>query len=68
MSYYDDEVRRFKRQLLRNTLIGNAGHVQKAARELQISRNTMSRQMKACGVDPVQVRADYRRYVKTVGA
>lgn len=42
---YDDAVREFKRQYLREVLVANRGNQCKAAEELGIHRNTLSRKI-----------------------
>ena len=44
---YDDAVREFKKQYLREVLIAHRGNQCKAAEELRIHRNTLTRKMGA---------------------
>jgi DNA-binding NtrC family response regulator len=58
---YEEAVREFKRQYLREVLIANRGNQCKAAEELGMHRNTLSRTMAELGLSLVEVRAGLKR-------
>jgi Fis family transcriptional regulator, factor for inversion stimulation protein len=58
---YEDAVREFKRQYLREVLVAHRGNQSKAAEELGIHRNTLSRTMADLGLDLGEVRAGLKR-------
>jgi DNA-binding NtrC family response regulator len=58
---YEDAVREFKRQYLREVLVANRGNQCKAAEELGIHRNTLSRAMAELGLNLAEVRAGLKR-------
>lgn len=58
---YEDAVREFKRQYLREVLVANRGNQCKAAEELGIHRNTLSRTMAELGLSLAEVRAGLKR-------
>ena len=58
---YDDAVREFKRQYLREVLVANRGNQCKAAEELGMHRNTLSRAMAELGLSLAEVRAGLKR-------
>jgi DNA-binding NtrC family response regulator len=58
---YDDAVREFKRQYLREVLIANRGNQCKAAEELGMHRNTLSRTLTELKIDVRQLREGTRR-------
>jgi Fis family transcriptional regulator, factor for inversion stimulation protein len=58
---YDDAVREFKKQYLREVLVAHRGNQCKAAEELGIHRNTLSRAMAELGLDLAEVRAALKR-------
>ncbi len=58
---YDDAVREFKRQYLREVLISHRGNQCKAAEELGIHRNTLSRTMAELGLSLTEVRSVLKR-------
>jgi Fis family transcriptional regulator len=58
---YDDAVREFKRQYLREVLTAHRGNQCKAAEELGMHRNTLSRAMAELGLDLAEVRAGLKR-------
>ncbi len=58
---YEDAVREFKRQFLREVLVAHRGNQCKAADELGIHRNTLSRAMAELGLDLAEVRAGLKR-------
>jgi Fis family transcriptional regulator, factor for inversion stimulation protein len=58
---YEDAVREFKRQYLREVLVAHRGNQCKAAEELGMHRNTLSRAMTDLGLDLAEVRAGLKR-------
>jgi Fis family transcriptional regulator, factor for inversion stimulation protein len=58
---YDDAVREFKRQYLRQVLVANRGNQCKAAEELGMHRNTLSRTMAELGLSLAEIRAGLKR-------
>ena len=58
---YEDAVREFKRQYLREVLLAHRGNQCKAAEEMGIHRNTMSRTMAELGLSLAEVRASLKR-------
>ena len=58
---YDEAVREFKKQYLREVLLANRGNQCKAAEELGIHRNTLSRKMSELGLNLAEVRATAKR-------
>lgn len=58
---YEEAVREFKRQYLREVLIANRGNQCKAAEELGMHRNTLSRAMAELGLNLAEVRASLKR-------
>jgi DNA-binding NtrC family response regulator len=58
---YDDAVREFKKQYLREVLVAHRGNQCKAAEELCMHRNTLSRAMAELGLDLAEVRAGLKR-------
>ena len=58
---YEDAVREFKRQFLREVLEANRGNQCKAAEELGMHRNTLSRSMAELGLNLAEVRAGLKR-------
>jgi DNA-binding NtrC family response regulator len=58
---YEDAVRDFKRQYLREVLVAHRGNQCKAAEELGIHRNTLSRAMAELDLDLAEVRAGLKR-------
>ena len=58
---YEDAVREFKRQYLREVLVAHRGNQCKAAEELGMHRNTLSRTMTELGLDLAEVRAGLKR-------
>jgi Fis family transcriptional regulator, factor for inversion stimulation protein len=59
--HYDDAVREFKKQYLREVLVANRGNQCKAADELGVHRNTLSRTMAELGLSLAEVRAGLKR-------
>jgi DNA-binding NtrC family response regulator len=58
---YEEAVREFKRQYLREVLVAHRGNQCKAAEELGMHRNTLSRAMSDLGLDLAEVRAGLKR-------
>ncbi len=58
---YEDAVHDFKRQYLREVLIAHRGNQCKAAEELGMHRNTLSRTMAELGLELAEVRAGLKR-------
>ena len=58
---YEDAVREFKKQYLREVLEANRGNQCKAAEELGVHRNTLSRTMAELGLSLAEVRAGLKR-------
>jgi len=58
---YEEAVREFKRQYLREVLVAHRGNQCKAAEELGMHRNTLSRAMAELGLDLTEVRAGLKR-------
>jgi DNA-binding NtrC family response regulator len=63
---YEDAVREFKRQYLREVLVAHRGNQCKAAEELGMHRNTLSRAMADLGLNLAEVRAGLKRPVRSV--
>ena len=58
---YEDAVREFKKQYLREVLVAHRGNQCKAAEELGMHRNTLSRTMAELGLSLAEVRAALKR-------
>ena len=58
---YEDAVREFKKQYLREVLLAHRGNQCKAAEELGMHRNTLSRSMAELGLHLAEVRASLKR-------
>jgi DNA-binding NtrC family response regulator len=58
---YEDAVREFKKQYLREVLVAHRGNQCKAADELGIHRNTLSRTMADLKLSLAEVRAGLKR-------
>lgn len=58
---YDEAVREFKRRFILEVLASHRGNQCKAAKELGVHRNTLSRILTELDIDPVQVRHGLRR-------
>jgi Fis family transcriptional regulator len=58
---YEDAVRDFKKQYLREVLVAHRGNQCKAAEALGMHRNTLSRAMAELGLDLAEVRAGLKR-------
>jgi len=61
---YDNAVNEFKKQYLREVLVANRGNQCKAAVELGMHRNTLSRTMAELGLELAEVRAGLKRPVR----
>ena len=58
---YEEAVREFKKQYLREVLVAHRGNQCKAAEELGMHRNTLSRAMAELGLNLAEVRAGLKR-------
>jgi DNA-binding NtrC family response regulator len=58
---YDEAVREFKRRFILEVLSSHRGNQCKAAKELGVHRNTLSRILAELKIDPGQVRTAQRR-------
>ena len=58
---FDDAVHEFKRAFIREVLVANRGNQCKAAEELGMHRNTLSRAMSELGLSLAEVRAGLKR-------
>jgi len=58
---YEDAVREFKRQYLRQVLVANRGNQCKAAEELGMHRNTLSRTMAELELSVAEIRGALKR-------
>lgn len=58
---YDEAVREFKRRFILEVLAGHRGNQCKAAKELGVHRNTLSRILAELDIDPTQVRNGLKR-------
>jgi DNA-binding NtrC family response regulator len=63
---YEDAVREFKKQYLREVLVAHRGNQCKAAEELGMHRNTLSRAMAELELDLAEVRATLKRPPRSV--
>jgi DNA-binding NtrC family response regulator len=62
---YEDAVRDFKRQYLREVLLAHRGNQCKAAEEMGMHRNTLSRTMAELELNVAEVRASLKRPVRS---
>ena len=62
---FEDAVRQFKRQYLIEVLTAHRGNQCKAADELGMHRNTLSRIMTELGLEVAEVRAGLKRPVRS---
>ncbi len=62
---YEEAVREFKKQYLREVLVAHRGNQCKAAEELGMHRNTLSRAMAELGLDLSEVRTELKRPVRS---
>ncbi len=58
---YDEAVREFKRRFILEVLASHRGNQCKAAKELGMHRNTLSRTLVELNIDPGQVKTGLRR-------
>ena len=58
---YEEAVREFKKQYLREVLVAHRGNQCKAAEELGMHRNTLSRAMADLGLELAEVRTGLKR-------
>jgi len=58
---FDDAVHEFKRAFIREVLVANRGNQSKAAEELGMHRNTLSRAMAELGLSLSEGRAGLKR-------
>lgn len=58
---YEEAVREFKRRFIVEVLSGHRGNQCKAAKELGVHRNTLSRILTELDIDPAQIRNGARR-------
>lgn len=58
---YDEAVREFKKSFIVEVLSRHRGNQCKAARELGMHRNTLSRTISELSIDPAQIRLGLRR-------
>jgi ABC-2 type transport system ATP-binding protein len=63
---YEEAVREFKKQYLREVLIAHRGNQCKAAEELGMHRNTLSRTIEELGLDPAQI-VEMRDLIRSFG-
>ena len=62
---YEAAVREFKKQYLREVLVAHKGNQCKAAEEMGMHRNTLSRTMADLGLSLAEVRATLKRPVRS---
>lgn len=62
---FDDAVQQFQRQFLLEVLLSHRGNQCKAADELSMHRNTLSRKMAELGLGIEEVRANLKRPVRS---
>ncbi len=58
---YTEAVREFKKRFILEVLAGHRGNQCKAAKELGMHRNTLSRTLEELGIDPAQTRISLKR-------
>ena len=58
---YAEAVREFKKRFLLEVLMAHRGNQCKAAKDLQVHRNTLSRMVAELEIDPADVRAGMKR-------
>jgi Fis family transcriptional regulator len=58
---YDEAVREFKKRFILEVLAQHRGNQCKAAKELGMHRNTLSRTIAELEIDPMQVRSGLKR-------
>jgi DNA-binding NtrC family response regulator len=62
---YAEAVREFKRRFLMEVLAHHKGNQCKAAKELGVHRNTLSRTIAELEIDPSQIRSGLKRPVRS---
>jgi Fis family transcriptional regulator len=62
---YTEAVREFKRRFLMEVLAHHKGNQCKAAKELGVHRNTLSRTIAELEIDPAQIRSGLKRPVRS---
>ena len=62
---YAEAVREFKRRFLMEVLAHHKGNQCKAAKELGVHRNTLSRTIAELEIDPAQIRSGLKRPVRS---
>jgi len=62
---YTEAVREFKRRFLMEVLAHHRGNQCKAAKELGMHRNTLSRTIAELDIDPAQIRSGLKRPVRS---
>jgi Fis family transcriptional regulator len=63
---YDEAVREFKKRFILEVLGAHRGNQCKAAKELGMHRNTLSRTIAELHMDPAQIRSGLKRPVRPV--
>jgi Fis family transcriptional regulator len=58
---YTEAVREFKKRFLLEVLLAHRGNQCKAAKDLQVHRNTLSRMIAELEINPAEVRAGMKR-------
>ncbi len=58
---YAEAVREFRKRFLLEVLAAHRGNQCKAAKDLQVHRNTLSRMIAELEIDPAEVRAGMKR-------
>jgi len=64
---YAEAVREFKKRFILHVLVKSRGNQCKAAQEMGMHRNTLSRTMEELGIDAAQVRASLRAGLRGMG-
>ncbi len=64
---YGEAVREFKKRFLLQVLLEHRGNQCKAAKDLQVHRNTLSRMIAELAIDPAEVRAGMKRPPRPTG-
>ncbi len=62
---YTEAVREFKKRFILEILTSHRGNQCKAAKELGMHRNTLSRTIEELGIDPAQTRLNLKRPVRS---
>ncbi len=63
---YTEAVREFKKRFILEILSSHRGNQCKAAKELGMHRNTLSRTIEELGIDPAQARVLFKRPPRSV--